>query len=135
MPAWTSGLLLIGSLLLLAFSEPQRNIFKAMAASLTNIPLKIVSSFADIVSYLRLFAVGYASVVLAGTFNNITASIGFHSIPAGLASAGILFIGHLLNLVLGFMAVIVHGIRLNMLEFSGQMGMGWSGKEYTPFKE
>ncbi|MFA5069263.1 MAG: hypothetical protein WC487_04005 [Candidatus Omnitrophota bacterium] len=135
MPAWTYGLLLIGSLLLLAFSEPQRNIFKAMAASLTNIPLKIVSSFADIVSYLRLFAVGYASVVLAGTFNNITASIGFHSIPAGLASAGILFIGHLLNIVLGFMAVIVHGIRLNMLEFSGQMGMGWSGKEYTPFKE
>jgi V/A-type H+-transporting ATPase subunit I len=33
------------------------------------------------------------------------------------------------------MAVIVHGIRLNMLEFSGQLGMQWSGKKYEPFRE
>jgi V/A-type H+-transporting ATPase subunit I len=135
MPACTMKLLLAGSLLLLAFSEPQKNVFKAIVSSLTNVPLKIISSFADIVSYLRLFAVGYASVVLAGTFNSMVASIGFNSVISGLAAAAILFIGHLLNIVLGFMAVIVHGIRLNMLEFSGQMGMGWSGKEYTPFKE
>jgi len=33
------------------------------------------------------------------------------------------------------MAVIVHGIRLNMLEFSGHLNMQWSGREYKPFKE
>ncbi len=46
----------------------------------------------------------------------------------------ILLIGHGLNIVLGLMAVVVHGIRLNMLEFSGHLGMQWSGKPYTPFK-
>jgi V/A-type H+/Na+-transporting ATPase subunit I len=121
--------------LLLVFSEPQKNILKAIVSSLTNIPLKIVGSFADIVSYLRLFAVGCATVVLASTFNDIVMGIGFNSIISGMIAAIILFLGHTLNIILGFMAVIVHGIRLNMLEFSGQMGMGWSGKEYSPFKE
>jgi len=135
MPGCTLGLLLTGTLFLLVFSDPQKNILKGIALSLTNIPLKIISSFADIVSYLRLFAVGYATVVLASTFNDMVMGIGFNSIFSGLAAAIILFLGHMLNIVLGFMAVIVHGIRLNMLEFSGQMGMGWSGKEYAPFKE
>jgi len=44
-------------------------------------------------------------------------------------------VGHALNIVLGLMAIIVHGIRLNLLEFSGHLGMQWSGKEYSPFKE
>ena len=53
----------------------------------------------------------------------------------GLAAAIILFLGHTLNIILGFMAVIVHGIRLNMLEFSGHLDMQWSGKKYDPFRE
>jgi len=135
MPGYTFWLIAAGTALLLVFSEPQKNILKAIGLSLTTIPLKIISSFADIVSYLRLFAVGYATVVLASTFNDMVMAIGFNSIISGIAAAIILFLGHLLNIVLGFMAVIVHGIRLNMLEFSGQMGMSWSGKEYSPFKE
>jgi V/A-type H+-transporting ATPase subunit I len=33
------------------------------------------------------------------------------------------------------MSIIVHGVRLNMLEFSGHLGMEWSGIKYEPFKE
>ena len=135
MPAFVLPVLALGVVLLLVFSEPQKNILKAVALSLTNIPLKIISSFADLVSYIRLFAVGCATVVLASTFNDIVLGIGFNSIISGLAAAIILFLGHALNIALAFMAVIVHGIRLNMLEFSGQMGMSWSGREYEPFKE
>jgi V/A-type H+/Na+-transporting ATPase subunit I len=123
MPAYTLGLLSAGVVLLLFFSEPQKNMLKAVGLSLANIPLKIVSSFSDIVSYLRLFAVGCATVVLASTFNDMVAGIGFNSVISGLVTALILFLGHALNIALAFMAVIVHGIRLNMLEFSGQMGM------------
>jgi V/A-type H+/Na+-transporting ATPase subunit I len=135
MPGYTLYLLFAGTVLLLCFSEPQRNIFKSIGSALTNIPLKIISSFADIVSYLRLFAVGYATVVLASTFNTMAMDIGFNSFISSILLAFILVFGHALNIVLGFMAVIVHGIRLNMLEFSGHMGMSWSGKEYAPFKE
>ncbi len=134
-PGFAMYLLIGGIGLVLLFSHPQKNILKGIGISLTSVPLKIISSFGDVISYIRLFAVGYASVVLASTFNNMAASIGFNSIITGLGAALILFLGHGLNIILGFMAVIVHGVRLNMLEFSGQMNMEWSGKEYAPFKE
>jgi len=134
-PAFTAYLFITGISLVILFSNFRKNILKGALISLADLPLKIVSSFSDIVSYLRLFAVGYASTVLASTFNDMALQIGFHSALSGLAGALILFFGHGLNIALGIMAVIVHGIRLNMLEFSGQMGMEWSGKKYTPFCE
>jgi V/A-type H+-transporting ATPase subunit I len=41
--------------------------------------------------------------------------------------------GHGLNLIMNVLSVVVHGIRLNMLEFSGHLGMDWSGYKYKPF--
>jgi len=128
-------LILFGSLAVLIFTNPQKNVIKGILSSLLDVPLKVISSFADIVSYIRLFAVGYASVILASTFNELALGVGFDSFLKGFGAALILFFGHALNIILGFMSVIVHGIRLNMLEFSGQMGMQWSGREYDPFRE
>jgi V/A-type H+-transporting ATPase subunit I len=106
-----------------------------MGATLVELPLSVIGSFSDVVSYLRLFAVGYASVVLSSTFNDMALAGGINSIIGGLGAALILFLGHTLNIILGMMAVVVHGIRLNMLEFSGHLGMQWSGKKYDPFSE
>ncbi|MFH1569084.1 MAG: V-type ATP synthase subunit I, partial [Gemmatimonadota bacterium] len=58
----------------------------------------------------------------------------FDGVLSGFIGAVVLFLGHGLNIILGAMAVIVHGIRLNMLEFSGHLGMQWSGRPYKPFK-
>ena len=113
----------------------QKNIIKGIFTTLGDLPLSIVSSFSDIVSYLRLFAVGYASVTVANSFNNMAIGSGIHSILGGLIAALVLFLGHGLNIMLGLMSVIVHGIRLNMLEFSGHLNMQWAGKKYEPFKE
>ena len=118
----------------LMFSQPEKGIIKGAAETLSNLPLSIISAFSDIVSYLRLFAVGYASCVVAESFNSMAIGEGINSIIGGVAAAIILFFGHLLNIILGFMAVVVHGIRLNMLEFSGHLGMQWSGKKYDPFR-
>ena len=38
-------------------------------------------------------------------------------------------------IVMGLLAVVVHGVRLNLLEFSGQLGMEWAGIAYDPFKK
>jgi V/A-type H+-transporting ATPase subunit I len=46
----------------------------------------------------------------------------------------ILLFGHGLNLVMAMLSVVVHGVRLNMLEFSGHLGMEWSGFRYEPFR-
>lgn len=134
-PEVAKYLLMAGIVLVLLFANFQRNFIKGVLVTLTRLPLSFISSFSDIVSYLRLFAVGYASVAVAGAFNNMVLSLGFHNIVATFLSAMILVFGHTLNITLGLMAVIVHGIRLNMLEFSGQMGMEWSGIEYKPFTE
>lgn len=134
-PEPASWLLIGGIVLVTFFSNPQKGILKGAMATLANLPLSVIGSFSDIVSYLRLFAVGYASVVVAESFNNMALSGGIGNIGAALGAALILFLGHALNITLGLMAVIVHGIRLNMLEFSGHLGMQWSGKQYDPFRE
>jgi V/A-type H+-transporting ATPase subunit I len=119
----------------LLFSNPKKNIFKGIGVSLANLPLRLINSFGDILSYLRLFAVGYATVMVALSCNQMAAVIGFRNIFASLAAALVLFIGHTINLALGMLSVLVHGVRLNMLEFSGHMNIEWSGRPYKPFKE
>ena len=133
--AYTGIMLFSGAGLVLLFSYPQKNIFKGIMFALGDLPFKLINSFSDIISYLRLFAVGYATLTLANACNNMAASIGFSNIFLGFLSACVFFIGHSLNIILGLLAVIVHGIRLNMLEFSSHLGMQWSGIEYKPFKE
>ena len=54
---------------------------------------------------------------------------------AGIVAPFVLVLGHGLNIILAMMSVLVHGVRLNMLEFSGHLGQEWSGKEYKPFRE
>ncbi|MFA7672157.1 MAG: ATPase, partial [Sphaerochaetaceae bacterium] len=95
--------------------------------------LDSISAFSNIISYIRLFAVGMASLAIAQSFNSMASGMlkGF-AIPAGLL---ILAIGHGLNLVMALLSVVVHGVRLNLLEFSGQLGMEWTGTNYNPFRE
>jgi len=95
--------------------------------------LDSISTFSNIISYIRLFAVGMASVAIASSFNDMASSLmGGIAVPAALL---ILLIGHGLNIVMGLLSVFVHGIRLNMLEFSGQLGMEWTGFSYNPFRK
>ncbi len=129
--------LVIGGLVLVAlFAEQRTNFFKGVVRGLAWLPLKLlnsISSFSDIVSYVRLFAVGLATVKVAESFNQMAAGVGF-VFPAGLAAALILFLGHALNIVMASLSIVVHGIRLNMLEFSGHLGMEWTGVPYRPFQ-
>ena len=128
-------LFIIGVILTLLFSNAKNGILKGLGATLGSLPLSIVGGFSDVVSYLRLFAVGYASVVVAYSFNQMAIGSGIDSVVSGIIAAIILFIGHSLNIALGAMAIIVHGVRLNMLEFSGHLNMEWSGYKYEPFTE
>jgi V/A-type H+-transporting ATPase subunit I len=134
-PPITSILFIAGAVLVILCSYPKRNIFKGALLSLAGMPLSIINSFSDVVSYLRLFAVGYATVAVASAFNNMALSSGVSGIFSGITAALILFLGHTLNILLALMAVIVHGIRLNMLEFSSHLNMEWSGIKYEPFRE
>ncbi|MBU1122878.1 MAG: hypothetical protein KKF54_09375 [Candidatus Omnitrophica bacterium] len=121
--------------LVVLFSHPEKNIIKGQLIALGNLPLSIINSFADLLSYLRLFVIGYVSVMVAASFNDMAMQVGFNNILSGLGAGLILFFGHALNIVLGLLSVLVHGIRLNMLEFSSHLDVQWAGKDYSPFRE
>jgi len=118
----------------LFFTVPFKSFFKDLFPRLITTFLSIIGSFSDVVSYIRLFAVGMASVAIADAFNQMAEGFGWSSAATGLATVLVLLIGHGLNIVLGAMAVLVHGVRLNVLEFSNHLNMEWSGIEYNPFK-
>ena len=95
--------------------------------------LDTISCFSNIMSYIRLFAVGMASLAIAQSFNGMAEGmLSGALIPVGIA---IIAVGHLLNLVMGILSVVVHGVRLNLLEFSGALGMEWTGYNYEPFRK
>lgn len=126
-----------GFLFVVAFARQEGRFFHGLAMGVANLLttfLSSVSAFADIISYIRLFAVGLAGIEISKSFNAIAAGLG--SGPLALLLGGlILLFGHSLNMAMGALSVVVHGIRLNMLEFSGHLGMEWSGRAYKPFKE
>jgi len=129
-PGFGQPLLYSGIGLVVLFTNPQRNMFKAVAEGLGTIALSLVNSFTDVVSYIRLFAVGMAGVAIAEATNTMAASSG-----NAVAAVVIVSVGHALNLVMGPMSVLVHGVRLNILEFSGHAGVSWSGENYEPLAE
>ncbi|MFQ3619876.1 MAG: V-type ATP synthase subunit I [Spirochaetales bacterium] len=110
-----------------------KGVLKGFSGFITTF-LSSISVFSDIVSYIRLFAVGLASIEIAKSFNGISGTLMQH--PIGVV-AGVLVIvfGHGLNLAMGGLAVVVHGVRLNLLEFSNHLGLEWSGFSYRPFQE
>lgn len=108
-------------------------IAKGFGNFITNF-LDSINVFANIISYIRLFAVGLASVEIAKSFNSMAAGIGFEG-PALIGAVPILILGHGLNFAMAALSILVHGVRLNMLEFSGALGMEWTGQTYRPFKK
>lgn len=91
-------------------------------------------AFGDVLSYLRLFALGLASAQLAGTFNDLaykaSCCVGIGSL---LAVVAVIF-GHGLNFLLAIMSGVVHGLRLNCIEFFG-WGLPDEGYPFQPFRK
>jgi V/A-type H+-transporting ATPase subunit I len=130
-PPWAFGLLAVGLVLIIVFMTPARR-FKEEWFNHAMLPLTVIGNFTDVVSYLRLFAVGTASFAVANAFNNMLSPM-FGNVIGGLIGALLLFGGHALNIALCGLGILVHGVRLNTLEFSSHVGMQWTGQEYSPF--
>jgi len=132
MPDGVQWLAIVGGVLILLFMTPVSKLKDEWYQHIM-FPLNIVSNFVDVVSYLRLFAVGSASVAVAAAFNRMAIGDGITGFGTGLIAALILFFGHTLNIVLGAMGILVHGVRLNTLEFSSHLGVQWTGRPFEPF--
>jgi V/A-type H+-transporting ATPase subunit I len=90
----------------------------------------VTKIFGDILSYLRLFALGLAGASLSLTFNDLAMQAREIEGPGLLYSLLILLLGHGLNILLTLMSAVVHGLRLNVIEF---FNWGLTDEGY-PFK-
>ena len=120
-----------GGALAILFAHPSRNPAKTLGLGLASFPLAAIGTFSDTVSYIRLMAVGLASTIIAQTFNALGAKLA----PAAtwFAAAPVIVFGHAFNIAMCGIAVLAHGVRLNMLEFSNNAGVQWAGYPYEPF--
>ncbi len=131
-PAFFLPLFIASVLLILLFMTAPRDL-KAEWINHAMFPLSIVNCFVDIVSYIRLFAVGMASLSVAASFNDMAMQIGLARIWTVPLVALILLLGHGLNILLCALGILVHGVRLNTLEFSLHKNIEWKGFAYEPF--
>jgi V/A-type H+-transporting ATPase subunit I len=137
-PSWAYIAIGLGYIFVLFLSQQEGKFLKGVLMGLAQfIPttLGCISVFADIISYVRLFAVGLAGLAIAESFNSMAQGImssgGAFIVPGIL----VIILGHTLNMGMCILSVVVHGVRLNVLEFSNHLGLEWSGFAYNPFRE
>ncbi len=96
---------------------------------------RVVNIFSDVLSYMRLFALGLAAASLAETINLLSAQL-TSAVPGigVLIALAVLVIGHGINIGLGLIAGCVHGLRLNVIEFFN-WGLTDEGKPFRAFKK
>ncbi|NGX39315.1 MAG: hypothetical protein KR126chlam1_00641 [Chlamydiae bacterium] len=89
---------------------------------------QVIQIFADILSYLRLYALALASTIMARTFNEMGANIGL------VIGSVVIIAGHSINLLLGTMGGVIHGLRLNFIEWYHYSFEG-EGRLFNPLRK
>jgi V/A-type H+-transporting ATPase subunit I len=89
--------------------------------------MNVIQVFGDVMSYLRIYALGLAGGIVSTTINDLTAGL---PIVIGLLIA---LIGHAFNIALGIMGAVIHGLRLNFLEWYHYSFEG-GGKLFNPLR-
>lgn len=89
--------------------------------------LHVVHVFSDILSYLRLYALALAATIMAHTFNEMGSEIHF------LIGALIILVGHVINIAIGIQSGVIHGLRLNFIEWYHYCFEG-DGRLFHPLK-
>ena len=108
------------------------NPFKMLYASFFGL-YNGVQFFSDILSYIRLFALGLSGALLAQTFNNLAGQLFDLGVVGMIFAPVVAIFGHLLNIALCLMGGVIHGLRLNFLEWYRWCFDG-SGRKFVPFK-
>jgi len=134
-PAVMQWLLIGGGAAVVLMSYPSKNPLKMLGLGLVANIMPMIGTFSDTMSYIRLMAVGLASFYIASAFNGLAGDVAKVSPVLIIASVIILLAAHALNIILCLIAIFAHGVRLNMLEFSNNAGVQWTGHPYAPFAD
>lgn len=121
----------LGGLVILLFTSDNPSLPRRLFGGLLGMT-RLTNAFGDVLSYLRLFALGLASASLALAFNDLATQAGSVRGFGKLLAFLILIVGHGMNFVLSIMSGVVHGLRLNMIEFFN-WGLSEEGHPFRAF--
>ncbi len=134
-PVWYVLLGISGSMILL-LNNLTRNVFMNLGVGLWDSYNMVTGILGDLLSYIRLFALGISSAILGFVFNSLAVSMsGNIPVLSILIMVVILVIGHGINLFMSGLGAFVHPMRLTFVEFYKNAGFSGGGKKYHPFKK
>ncbi len=127
----------ISSLGIYFFNDPKRNILVNFGAGLWDTYNMVTGILGDLLSYIRLFALGISSAILGLVFNQLALDMSPFDIPVvgQLVFVIILLAGHGINIFMSGLGSFVHPLRLTFVEFYKNAGYLGGGKKYNPFSK
>ena len=129
------AILAVGGLMVYLFNSPGKNIFLNIGLGLWDTYNMATGLLGDILSYVRLFALGLSGGILAGVFNSLAVGMSPDNVIAGPIVMVLIFvIGHSINIFMNVLGAMVHPMRLTFVEFFKNSCYEGGGKEYKPFK-
>ncbi len=131
-PLFYFFLFLSGGLILL-FNNPDTRIFLRPLTAIWDAYGVVTGIFQDLLSYIRLFALGISSAVLGFVFNDLASQLLGVPYIGWLLFIILLLFGHSLNLFLASLGAFIHPVRLTFVEFYKNAGFMGGGKAYKPF--
>ncbi len=122
--------------MILFLNNPEKGILGNMGKGLGDIYFTATGVFGDLLSYIRLFALGISSSILGYVFNYLALEMsGDTIILSQIVFLLILVVGHTINIFMAALGAFVHPLRLTFVEFYKNAGFAGGGKEYKPFKQ
>ena len=129
------AVIVIGSISALAiyiFNTPGRNPLINIGAGLWDTYNMATGILGDVLSYIRLFALGLAGGMLGQAFNNLAEMVRSDSIVTWIPFVLILLFGHVLNILMSSLGAFVHPLRLTFVEYFKNAGYEGKGARYNP---
>ena len=127
--------LCISGAMIFLFNTPGKNIFMNIGLGLWDSYNMVTGLLGDVLSYVRLFALGLSGGILAGVFNSLAVGMSPDNVIAGPIVMVLIFvIGHAIHIFMNVLGAMVHPMRLTFVEFFKNAGYEGGGKEYNPFK-
>lgn len=128
------AVLAAGGILVLFMNSPGKNLLMNFGIGLWNSYNMVTGVLGDLLSYIRLFALGISSAILGFVFNSLALSVGT-SIIGIVFMVIILVIGHSINIFMAGLGSFVHPMRLTFVEFYKNAGFSGGGRKYQPFRK
>ena len=129
------GIIIVAAILIFLLNSPGKNPLLNIGLGLWDTYNMATGLLGDVLSYVRLFALGLSGGILANVFNSMAIGMKPDNPVAGFIVMVLIFaIGHALNIFMNILGAIVHPMRLTFVEFFKNSGYTGGGTEYRPFR-